>query len=358
MLNKDINSRDSNIELLRILCMFMVLLHHLMFYGPGIAFFSTDEVCFDSLLAALINPFVYCAVNTFVLISGYYGINFKIKGITRLYVQCAVIGLICYITGTYVNRGSIGPYGLSHNCIFALSNTRWFISTYLCLYLISPFLNKFISTISQKEYIILLSTLFAINVYLGWFWGNSVNKTGYSLSNFVFLYFIGQFLHTYYPAHNNHKLKYLSIYIIPAFFISVVVWFCIHSGKSGKMYVILTQRYNNPLLIIQSIGLLYFFLSANLRNNFINWCATSVLSVYLIHQNPYIDKWIHDFCADNFYSWSSNTRWLFLLLAAVLIFISCVIIDKILAIAYKPFIQLLTDIINKSIRRIHLRYSD
>ena len=257
--NKAIIDRDSNIELLRLLCMFMVLMHHFLLGGPGIAAFKSININHDSLVAAFINPFFYCAVNTFILISGFYGIKFKIKGVANLYVRCAWYGTLCYLLHIIVDNASIGPYGLVHNCVFALSNSRWFIGAYICLYLISPALNALIDTFSKKRFISFLTVLCIINLYFGWGWGNSVNYNGYNLPQFIFLYFIGRFLALYYQPKGSKRWGYLLLYLICATLLGVICLIASKKGGGNYLAHLFSNCYNNPILILEAIALLYFF---------------------------------------------------------------------------------------------------
>lgn len=93
-------TRISNIELLRIVSMIMVLNLHTFGgteHGAGII----QAMDFFRHSASI------CAVNTFIIISGYFGIKWKVKSIFNLifqilfysfgvYVVCTLIGTIEY----------------------------------------------------------------------------------------------------------------------------------------------------------------------------------------------------------------------------------------------------------------------
>ena len=92
------NSRLSNIELLRIICMFFVVLLNFNNHGANKdLIFFTGDLTLQNTLGHLIESFAIIAVNCFVLISGYLGISFKIRNILKLYLQCFFIGVIGYL---------------------------------------------------------------------------------------------------------------------------------------------------------------------------------------------------------------------------------------------------------------------
>lgn len=90
--------RESNIELLRLLCMLMILVNHLV--GHGVLLDNTVSVTpveslFRCLGAALWTP----AALVFVLISGYFGIRPSVRGIAKYSFVCTFYLLLCGVVG-------------------------------------------------------------------------------------------------------------------------------------------------------------------------------------------------------------------------------------------------------------------
>ena len=89
-------------ELLRLVLMFFIVMHHcLIKCGVMNAGFDNGENL--DLLAAFLDPFFFVGVNCFVLISGYFGIEFKFKGLYKLFVQCAFYALLFYLLHLLLN---------------------------------------------------------------------------------------------------------------------------------------------------------------------------------------------------------------------------------------------------------------
>ena len=77
--------RLSNIELLRILAMLFVVLHHIVCHGmklyePPVTFIERTAIVFDAFLVV--------GVNLFVLISGYFSIKLSWKSFLNLALIC------------------------------------------------------------------------------------------------------------------------------------------------------------------------------------------------------------------------------------------------------------------------------
>ena len=90
-------SRNSNLELLRIVAMLMVtMLHFNACANVDLMSFPDGMLC-QYKWAFMIESFCIVAVNCFVLMSGYFGIKLKGRSVLKLYLQCFVMGLLAYL---------------------------------------------------------------------------------------------------------------------------------------------------------------------------------------------------------------------------------------------------------------------
>ena len=101
-----------------------------------------------------------------MLISGFFGIEFKFKGLYKLFVQCAFYGFLFYLLHLYFDKAKLG-WSVIDNSLFVLSTPPgwWFIRVSVCMYLLSPILNKAIENINQLQFKILLIIL-AVLIYI------------------------------------------------------------------------------------------------------------------------------------------------------------------------------------------------
>ena len=149
------NVRQSNIELLRMLAMFLVLLVHADFFSLGSP--SVNEIQhkpLDAFLRIFFESVSIVCVNVFVLISGWFAIKPSFKGLCNFLYQCLffLIGLYLITILIGVNKFSLGGVA---GCIFA-TKLNWFIKAYLLLYFLSPVLNAFVKTTSQRTFKLVL----------------------------------------------------------------------------------------------------------------------------------------------------------------------------------------------------------
>lgn len=80
--------RNSNIELLRIICALMIVAHHYSLHGMGAAW-NYDYVPLAKMYVEFLGMFGKLAVNVFFIISGYFLVNskFRISRIIRILID-------------------------------------------------------------------------------------------------------------------------------------------------------------------------------------------------------------------------------------------------------------------------------
>ena len=190
------NIRNSSIELLRLVCMISIVIHHFIISVLSPNFESRGFTFFDLIL--------HSSVIIFVLISGFYGIKFKLSK----FINIVLIVLFWSVTLTVIGMTLFG--GVDLNCLInsflpISGNNYWFITVYLELYLISPFINKLILNLSKQHLLYFIGLLTIFVVYLGLIRHDPIYATGKNLTNFILIYSIGRYLRnydTFKPCHN------------------------------------------------------------------------------------------------------------------------------------------------------------
>lgn len=269
--------RDSNIELLRIICMLFILIHHFIVHSlfPDLLVRDGDISAYR-VACIIINGFVYVGVNCFILISGYFGIKFKFRSLFNLYFICAFFALITALMKSFVADVQFNK-GLIYSILLPFSHSDWwFIKCYVALFLISPILNKAAQYLNKKEFTTAIVLLTALNVYLGYYW-HQHNVDGYNLVQFIYIYLIGAYLHKF-PLKILDRKNSMLLYLLGA-----MLW-CLCSVLSVKWRVPhwIPFYYNNPLVILASVGLFVLFTKIEIQSLAINTIASSVLAAYLI----------------------------------------------------------------------------
>ena len=152
------NGRQENIELLRILCMFFVLIFHFNLN----AILRNDETSEGlNYMALLANSLVVVAVNVFVLISGYFSIKIKMKSVMGLLIQTefyAALVVIVYATTTLCMDEPLRWRAMIIGLVPFHPTGLWFIPCYALLLFLSPFLN-WVCKVKKAHFLALSASL-------------------------------------------------------------------------------------------------------------------------------------------------------------------------------------------------------
>ena len=289
---KKVIARDSNIELLRILSMILIVAHHFSIHGVLKQFQdnSLSNQSFTSFLAQVIQLGGKTGVTLFILITGYFMIqsNVKIKKIYTLFFQVlfySVCGLfIATLLGNSINLSSI------IKAFFPIIHEQyWFITAYVVLYLISPYLNKLLLSLTEKEYANMLGIMTLLWIVVPTFTRGEMGSS--NITRFILFYSIGSYLRLYpMNKYNNKRVGFLLSVVSYFLMLLSVVMLNILGKELGSSYLINKATYfssSSSLLILSvSIGLFIWMKNTHIKpKSWINKISGATLGVYLIHDN-------------------------------------------------------------------------
>ena len=319
--------RQSNIELLRIIAMFLVMVVHADYFALG----SPDSA--DMLIAPIptaimvfIEALSICCVNVFVLISGYFGIRPKKSSMTSFLFQILFFFVLIYGVCLASGVASLSVQGVLQ--CFCLTPANWFIKAYLLLFILAPVLNAFIEKCDQILHRNVLIGFYLIQTVYGCLFSADFFGNGYSTLSFIGLYLLARYIKIYAPKLSQLKKGYdISLYLLCAALITIITLLGFMVGKNTE---ILMFTYINPLVIIESVALLLFFSKLKFTSRFINWVAASSFAVYLVHANPNILNGIYKDIIVSIYNSSSGINTfmdIFVFLTGI--FILSILIDQV-----------------------------
>lgn len=293
--------RDSNIELLRLVCMFMIVLIHF----TGYCIMDCSEVFKQQsgiaiLIPNLLHGLCWCAVDTFIIISGYYGIKPKAKSFFNLYLQCAFYAGILYLIHLYLTGSHINRWCLYNTVMpFSYNPGWWFIPQYVILYILSPILNKIVEATNKRQFILFLVLMAIVIFYFGHYRQKMLPflEGGFNFINFTFLYFIGRYLALYYHSSSSLRVQqsyYILGYVCSSLLMGFVGWY-IMTNHLTVWNMVLEINYAHPLCILASVCLFLLFQTFHFRNRIVNWFGVSALAIYLLHNCKYIGTILFNF---------------------------------------------------------------
>lgn len=343
--------RQSNIELLRMVAMFLVLLVHADFFSLGEPTnIDIQANTIDSLFRILFESISIVCVNIFVLISGWFGIRPSYKGMLNFLFQC-----IFFLTGLYIITNIIGVNSISlkglAGCIFA-TKLNWFIKAYLLLYILSPILNHFVNNTSQKEYKYVLIGFFLFTCTYGWIGAAEFMMQGYSTISFIGLYLLARYVKLYSPSWSKFSIKLdIVIYLLIILIVSLLTF-------TPPLYIGIKMPLNfysyiSPTTIVGALYLLLAFSKINIQNKFINWCGVSCFAVFLIHVSPSTIWHYKELFTKLHATLTTGEYWVVTFIILTAIFFTAILIDKVRIIVwdkcwgkiFKPLEPIITNIV-------------
>jgi hypothetical protein len=328
-----IKGRDSNGELLRILAMLMIVMHHWVVHAfyPAVLTLDIAGQPWDHPLLLGFHCFFYIGVNCFVLLSGWYSIRLKTRSVINLWSICFFYALVSFfvVVGYRIWRDLSFPWRMLLPVAMPFSHTPcWFIHCYVALLLLSPLLNAGLDHLNRKQYVWMLVWISVMNIWFGYFCRVSqINPSGYTVLQFIWLYVIGAFIHRNYSDewHRNHRWHYLWLYTGCA-----LLWGVFSCLKAYHLLGVFDSlwhpfTYCNPFVLFSSIGFFLFVMSFQFKCLTINWMATSVLGAYLLQDALFPYHRLQAFTEN----WSSLTKLLALPLFTICWVAAIILLDRI-----------------------------
>jgi surface polysaccharide O-acyltransferase-like enzyme len=320
--------RNSNLELLRILAIVMIIAHHYSVHGQ---WEIGNELSLNRVIVQFLSLGGKLGVNCFVLITGYFMVNskFNVKKLLKIIGQVFFYSVIIMIFFKLFKIYNIGIRETAESFFPIIFSKYWFATTYVELYILSPFLNKFINYCTNKEYKQLLIILTVILSVIPTF-TNSLPGID-NLAWFVFLYLIASYIRKYPHDLFSRTRLCLLIFTAGCIFIMLSVIILDLLGLKIANFPIdptFLREMNSLPLLFCSISLFLYFKNINIGSNkIINSVSATTFGIYLIHDNNLIRSYLWVNIAKNNSYYHSNWLFLHAIVTIILVFIVCLFIE-------------------------------
>ena len=159
-------NRNQGLDLLRIICMLMVICLH--YLGTDNVIGEADLYSANWFVSQTFFSLSMVAINCFVLLSGY----FLCESTIRLGRWLSIwVQVVFYSFGIYLVLCATGvvPFDWAEavkSTMVVTLRRYWFVTTYLILYAVAPFLNILISAIDRRSHFLLCATMLFIYSFL------------------------------------------------------------------------------------------------------------------------------------------------------------------------------------------------
>lgn len=189
--------RNSNFELLRLISMYMIVFIHANMYLP---YFCEGKARF--YFNGLVNGISNIGVTCFILISGYFGLRFHMEKLLKM--ECMMISfsaietiVLCVLMPQEM-QGAALLEQIIKTCFPIITRKYWFYSGYICLFCLSEYINRFVDSLSKKEFERLMIILLGLfSVFPTIFYFEIIPDNGKGLVQMIIVYMLGRYLQKY-----------------------------------------------------------------------------------------------------------------------------------------------------------------
>jgi len=335
-MQKELKNRNSSIELLRILLMIMIILSHYSFHGN----FTIQELPFSfNKILLYLSVLGNLGVVIFVLISGYFlsTKEFKLTKLFKIIFEITSYSLMIYLIFVILGKVPFSLTYLKKALLPTIYDEYWFATTYVILYLLSPFINKLIGILERKEYknLLIITTIIWIII------PSVLDETMYTspVIQLVLLYLIGGYLKKYNDCYFLKKTKITNILMLTS--VLIIIGKVIINCYRGIVDYTFLQR-DSVFIVIIAIGIFTFFLKKTFYNKTINKISSCIFGIYLFHDNDYIRNFLWRDLLRNAQYQNSKYLIIHLIISVIFVFIIGLFIEMIRKkVLQKPFDKLI-----------------
>lgn len=344
--------RNSSIELMKIIALFLVVLCHSLplykFGGSteldGFLNLRQSTTILQELVLIIFSHLGQVGNALFIVPSAYFLLdsNEVKKNKIIQYIMDTFIVSVIYLVIFSVIYGKLPITYIISSLLPTTFNFYWFITCYILLYAVHPWLNIVIKNLGKKQ-------LFTANICLLFLYcvvSFVLNgKYYYShLVGFIVYYFFVAYVKLYLPKLSGDKKVNLKIFAVSlcGFILMIVatnyigVCFSFASGLVGNL-----ERFINPFIVGLSISAFNLCRLKVWKNKKINIISSTSLLVFVISNNNIVCSFVKPILFENIYIYISYD---YITAICVLIAIATMVISIMIALVYMKTIQKLVNI--------------
>lgn len=277
------HTRDSNLELYRIIVMLLIIAHHYVVNSGVLNLMYQNPFSGNSIYMFILGAWGKIGINCYIFITGYFmceksiTLNKYMKLILEVLTYNFVISVIFAVAGEGKIEDILKGFIIVRNI-----DSSNFTASFLMFYLLIPFLNVLIHNIDKKQHQFLIGVLSFLYVVLG-----TIPKFGVTMnyvSWFSYLFLVSSYVRIYQIKKRNWGLLTLLFVILSVF--SII--FCLYIGEMVDKNIAYRFVTDSNTFLALAVGFCSFmyFSTLNIKSGkLINLLGGSTFGILLIHTN-------------------------------------------------------------------------
>lgn len=341
------NERNSGLELLRIIAIFMIICIHAFGLVQGI---RVNQVGKET--TRIVNCICNMGVSCFVLISGYFGVKRNWRKIARLEIMviffsfCTTALLAIAFPETYYGNELLEL--LIKSCIPVISRKHWFYTCYICLLLLSPWLNEALDRMTKRQLEGLLLTMLCLfSIFPTFLYFEIMLDGGKGLVNMMLVYILGRYIRKY-GNFEIEKKKAVLVFLILLLLSYISSLYLFTIGGIHHSFI----KDNSIVNIGMAVMLLYLCKDVKWHCGWLNRISSHIFGIYIL--NVPVMEVLHTYVLKTDESRVyTNYFPLWMALEVGLTFLVCLLCDVLRQLLFGRAEERLVGLIEKMVKKIN-----
>ena len=295
---KDTGSRMVNMEVLRCLAMMMVVVLHYLGKGNLLPDLSGTDMKVTGITAWVLEAFCIVAVNVYMMISGYFLCNssFKLSRLLQLWLQVwtysVLVGILAVVAG-WIPAAEVDTHYFLTLLFPVTMDHYWFMTAYIFLYLLLPFLGACVRRMSKQQLQIALTFLLGVFCVIKTVLPVRLetDTKGYDCLWYLCVFVTAAYIRRFGFRFLERKARAWGFYVASC--LAVVAEAFVFRQvylRTGSLGLILniSYEYNHLFSFLAAVGLFCAFLQVKAGGRLAGMLAKAApftLGVYLLHEN-------------------------------------------------------------------------
>lgn len=290
--------RETNFEVLRTVAMFFIVVYHCLTHGVGDGYgFNTDSpvTLSNVLFSDFMLVFSSIAVNLYVMISGYFlvDLDFKPSRIVRTWFNACFYSSIITVLFMALAIEPFNAISVGKSLFPISSDAYWFVTQFLGLLILSPFLAMLARQLTYRQYLALLigGAFICLSIIPDFPLGKRFYVAhGNSVWSFAYLFMIAGFV-----RHHLKKVPVGRLSMI-VLLLTLLILMCEVIGGYHSGSISLYWLNYNGLVLVLSVAVFVLVRQLQIPEKGL-WrvlvnAAPYTFGVYLIHDHLQVREWL------------------------------------------------------------------
>jgi surface polysaccharide O-acyltransferase-like enzyme len=284
----DRQGRNSWLELLRIISMALITVNH---FSGGEAWNYKGAGLGSVAVYQIYRPLGQVGVDIFVLITGYFmadkidsDYTKSLKRAGKVWLESWFYSIVLFAFASLL-LGKFSLSGLVKALLPVTFNAYWFVTAYVILVLLIPFINRVLVKLSKSDFLLLL-IVFVFFAEVTPILGNNIFSLDKGFGDLLAVYLLGAYFKRF-PVNFKAVYTWISVFVCYALMLISIVAL----EKLGGPRSNFTRFAYGIFPYIMAGGIFLIFVNKpTFTNKTINYLAGSVFATYLITANEYISS--------------------------------------------------------------------